>query len=685
MFGKAVSGWARRLRGPRHRIAADIVRRAEALRDARQYGEAAILFEEAARLRPDRAGIHVQCGHMFKETGQLDRAERHYRIAERLTPQDADLALQLGHFYKVAGRLDEAAAAYRRAVELDPHNAGAATEAARMEELGAAPATAAPEPLRFDREIADIGEGEALGRLAPGLVPRDPQDLLKSHDEVVDVRRRRRPAARDRGVRRPRRGVEAIRGFVVSATPIVELQVILQGATIHRAPLKGGYLMTFEADKERVKKYVFNEWLDFSAFRPGLRALELRFLDADGAARSFHEQVVIAAPVAEADYPKSDALVELAPGDERPIEEQIRARPSMVRSAVRALFPDGIRNVLVLRTDQLGDMVASIPAITRLRELAPEANIVGLLTVANVDLARTLNLFDEIILADFPDDKFERRRLMPLGTQEELRRRLEPYRFDIALDLAQSNVSRDLLQLSGARFIYGMGGEDWPWLSADFILNTHDRRSGMDVIPHSAKVLAMVEALGALLRTSAPIARRDDLSPELLEPYGIRPGDRFVVLHAGARVVFSRWPHYPALAAMLLREPGLKVVMMTEDPQVRATLPPELLAAERFTFLDERLPFDHFDAFMSFCTVMVGNDSGPKHLASLRGTNVVTLFTARIDWAEWGQENVGTIISRRVPCAGCAIFHDIEECGKEFACIVDIRPQEVFDAVMAHV
>ncbi len=83
--------------------------------------------------------------------------------------------------------------------------------------------------------------------------------------------------------------------------------------------------------------------------------------------------------------------------------------------------------------------------------------------------------------------------------------------------------------------------------------------------------------------------------------------------------------------------------------------------------------------------MLVGNDSGPKHLAALRGTNVVTIFTARINWAEWAQEGVGSVVSRRVPCAGCAIFHHGEECGKEFACVRDILPEEVFDAVSAYV
>jgi ADP-heptose:LPS heptosyltransferase len=98
--------------------------------------------------------------------------------------------------------------------------------------------------------------------------------------------------------------------------------------------------------------------------------------------------------------------------------------------------------------------------------------------------------------------------------------------------------------------------------------------------------------------------------------------------------------------------------------------------------LDKRLPFDDFDALLSFCAVFVGNDSGPSHLASLRGAGVVNLFLARHNWNEWGHENRGYIISRKVPCAGCGVYFDPEECGKGFACIVNISPKEVFASVM---
>ena len=93
-------------------------------------------------------------------------------------------------------------------------------------------------------------------------------------------------------------------------------------------------------------------------------------------------------------------------------------------------------------------------------------------------------------------------------------------------------------------------------------------------------------------------------------------------------------------------------------------------------------PFDALDTLLSDCALLVGNDSGPKHLAALRGTKVVTLFTNRISFAEWGQEQTGVIITRKVPCAGCQILHDTDECAKDFVCITGIRPEEVFDTVL---
>ena len=677
---------------PRRRLVKMLRARAGVARAEHRYRTAAELYDEALALAPGRADLHVQCAHMLKESGQFDAAERHYRRAGELGTDDADLALQIGHLYKVAGRLIEARDQYGRALDLKPgwtvaqeelialdrdHRGHSADERAGDGERDGS--SACPSSVQAASGGRTFRE---LGTLVPALAPRSRPDLLVRHDEAIEVRRLGRREDGAWGVRRTLRGIEAVHGLVLSETAIVDLTVVVNGVELARDGVQGGFRLPLERDGDRVGKYVFNSWVDFSGFAPGLHALELRLADAAGTSRSWHDRVVIAEPEPEDLYPDSDFLIAPDPTDRRSVEEQVRSRPSQVRSAVRSLFPGGVHRVLVFRTDQLGDLVASLPALRRLRALLPQARIVGVTTDANADFARTLtDLLDEVIVIDFPDVLLEQRRTMPLDQQQALRERLHAYGFDIALDLARAGVSRALLRLSGAKFLYGVGGGDWPFLSADIVFNTHDRWTGHDMTPHSTKVLAMVEALGAILAGPAPVVRREDLSRDLIRPYGLLADDRYVVLHLGARIGFSRWPHHAALTRLLLEHTDLTVVAIG-DGDVRSQFADDVLDSSRLVLLDRRLPFDDLDALLSFATVMVGNDSGPKHLAALRGTPVVTIFSARINWTEWGQEGSGVVISRKVPCAGCAILHEPENCGRGFACITDIKPQEVFEQVI---
>ena len=647
-----------------------LLERADKERDGRQYQAAALLYEQVLGIRPDNAAIHIQCGHMFKEAGDLVPAERHYLAARTLSPDDPDLALQLGHFYKVAGRPEECLAAYRRAADLRPDWQEPLRELAEFRRR-----TEAPKP-----DEAWTGQPDAA-RLVPELVPRGADAGRRSFLDCVHIRRLGARQERSPwGMMSTLRGVEAVRGYCISSVPIDTLELLLDGACIDTSPVQAVPL----GDTALVRrKYVFNVWIDVSAASLGLHMITLRFTASGREIRRHAEHVVIGPPYSEATLPGCDGVVELSADDPRPPEAQIRARPSVVRPARRTLLAEPPRNVLVLRTDQLGDLVTSIPALQRLRDIVPGAHLVGLLTSANAELAETLRLFDEIIVVTFPDDELERRRIMPLDVQEALRARLEPYRFDIAIDLAESAVSRPLLLLSGARFLYGFHDRDCPWLTGGFEGSTHDVHNGLEVAAQSTKVMALVERLGASLSSKAAVIRRPELTRGILAPLGIEAGDRFVVLHTGARIAFSRWPYYTQLASLFLDRTSLKVFIVTDDAAMRARLPLPLAQSSRFGLIDQRLPFDTFDALLSFCTVFAGNDSGPKHLASLRGTPVVSIHSARINWSEWGQEMTGSIISRKVPCAGCAIFHDSDECGKQFACIVDIGVEEVFAAMVA--
>lgn len=627
------------------RTARALILRANAARDSRRFQAAAALYAEASRLDPANARIHKQCGHMYKEAGDWGEAERHYLLAEALSPNDADLQLQKGHFFKISHRLDEAQAAYARALALRPGWQEAADELARISDS------------RADGEDG-LSAIDANGLVAE-LLPGSGAHHVPSWRETIQIRRLGAARIRSGGsYRRVLRGVEAIRGFAISQAALVEVALLLDGEEIaadvlQRTPLNDGFA-----------KFVFNIWHDFSGFPEGDHTIEVRFRDNRGRGRSHRATLLILPPITEADAPSSDAIVNVGRGEGAVLEASINARPTMARSAARGLLTSRPRAILVQRVDQLGDLVVSVPAIQRLRAHFPDAKLVGLVSAANSGLAASLDLFAEVVEADFVEAPGESGRTMSPAAQATLRERLARFRFDIALDLSEAGESRPLLLLSGASVLFGFKAREFPWLTAGFELGGHDPVNHLDIVSPATKLVAMVDALKLMIDPPAvPLPAPEERAGS---------GRRYAVLHTGARLAYSRWPGFAELARILLHETELDIVFLGDGP-----FPPDLAKHPRVHWIEGLMAFEAFDALLARAALFVGNDSGPKHLAALRGTPVVSLHMARLNWNEWGQEPTGTIMSRRVPCAGCGIGREGEECGKAYACLVNIRPEEV--------
>jgi len=636
-----------------------LIRRANAARDARQFGVAAALYQEALRFNPDNVRARIQCGHMLKDSGDLVGAEEQYKLAEQQLPSDADLALQIGHLHKLAGRPEQAEASYARALALSPGWREAERELAQVSGVVA------------DPSAAYAGQPDWV---VPELLPRGDAAAPAVDRNILRLFRLGGRRAHSRwGDLKVMRGIEAIRGYRLAPGGLTEIRLAIDGATVRREPLPA-----FPQESEDQFKYVFNLWHDFSRIEPGRHTIELGFYDATGRRVRRHEEtVLVAAPRDEAGFAESDAFVAGA-SDGTDIEEAVNSRPSMIRTVERRLLPDSVRTILVQRVDQLGDLVCSVPAIRRLRELYPQAKLVGLMTPANLALAESLGLFDDIVTVPFAESAREGRRILPIEAQDALRRALLPHSFDLAIDLGQGDESRALLLLSGARFLYGFKDRLAPWLDAGLDFNAHDPVNGHEILPPSRKMVLLIEGLRMLADNQAqvlPYPHNADLSA-----YGVGAGQRFAVIHSGARLAYTRWPHFDALVRMLLDRTDLRIVLFSDDAPTAEKIVAAAAGSDRLHVIAGQIPFADFEALLAHCRLFVGNDSGPKHLAALRGAPVVSLHMARLNWREWGQEMSGRIVSRRVPCAGCGIALDGEDCGKGFACLTHIRAEEVFAA-----
>ncbi|UMM63559.1 glycosyltransferase family 9 protein [Aristophania vespae] len=658
-------------------------------RDNKDYATASFLFDEIISVDQDNYALLLQSGHMHKENRQFANAEARYLKCLDLKPSDPEIYIQLGHFYKTIGRYIEAKKYYEQATQRRENWDDARNELNNIVHTIEYKRELAKELQRngselsktlSDEELEDLDLFVSNGLIDPAFFPKTRDDIYIDHRDAFVFVRNGLDRVTKWGRGQTVQGVDAIRGYIVSDKPYFSIEIYVDSELVFRGPLTLAPQRR-EKSNPHIKKYAYNAWIDFSKFKRGWHDIVIKAMGIKGEANEGvdwrRERIIVADPLPVRLHADCDGIIDnIDYGSSLSLVEQINKRPSIVHKASSKSFTGPINNIAVLRADQLGDMTASVPALKQLRQLCPDAHITGLISPASEVLARSLNVFDEIVILNFPDDPLRRQRVMDMDDQKSLIRDLERRNFDVAIDFSVAGNSYKLLHHMNAPITLGFGREGYKTL--DLIVETHDPKAGNDIMRHSARTRSLVDALALWLDSGAKTVRRDDLTKTMLAPYGIEENEKFIVLHSGARVKFTRWPWFVDLATKIVNQLGLKVVFLSDDDNELDTLDRTLLEEKKIIYLPRKVPFDHFDAFLSFCSAFVGNDSGPKHLAGLRGTQVISIHSARTDWREWGQEQAGIIMSRKVPCAGCSLNYDPEECCHDAVCVKNISVDEVF-------
>jgi ADP-heptose:LPS heptosyltransferase len=168
------------------------------------------------------------------------------------------------------------------------------------------------------------------------------------------------------------------------------------------------------------------------------------------------------------------------------------------------------------------------------------------------------------------------------------------------------------------------------------------------------------------------------------ENSGIRHEDKIAVVHAGAGFPSKRWRpgRFGALVRWLAQSRGYKVVLIGSEGE-KALNAEVLREAGPVGAIDlsGRLSIRQLMALLSRAELMVGNDSGPAHIAAALGTKTVALFSGTNDVAEWSPVGLRTRVVRKgVPCSPCGLKVCVEY---NHECMEGLTLEEVQEAVAA--
>lgn len=327
----------------------------------------------------------------------------------------------------------------------------------------------------------------------------------------------------------------------------------------------------------------------------------------------------------------------------------------------------------------------------------------------NIELLLVLDAgFEDLVAEAFPGVRlvyYPREALLPgatgwQGIRAYLQcvKQIRAFAADLAFTIEEDSVSHRLTHFSGAQFKvsstnqrYGMGFD-----RVLAIPRSHRAADQAHIWYSFREVLLALElpvpAQPAYLEFP-PILPSDDLCTRLLA-MGLSVDKPMAVLHAGASKIYKKWPveHFVALAASI-RARGFQLALVgagEQDTQVnihimkaladRCSAEPSMQAkldkpeAPVCVDLCNRLSLAELAMLLSRTELMIGNDSGPSHLASALGVRGAVLFgpsDADI-WRPLGSQT--EVIDNKAVCAGDCTRH---HCKSDYLCLRTLTPNMV--------
>ena len=324
------------------------------------------------------------------------------------------------------------------------------------------------------------------------------------------------------------------------------------------------------------------------------------------------------------------------------------------------------KHILICRTDNIGDVVLTLPLAGYLKQRFPDARIGFLCRAYAAPMVRHCKALDYVVESDTLKD----------ATKEFAKSDIDTIIFakpDKALAVAAKKA--------GIRNRVGTSHRWFHWITCNRL--AHFSRVKSDL--HEAQLnFALLKPLGidyippledipALYQLSAP--------PFHGEPK-LDPARLNVAIHPKSNGNGREWPlaHYTELAKQLQQHEDIRlwVTGSEREGKLIAELAPELLAQPNVTNTCATFTLDELTSFINACDGLIASGTGPMHLSAALGKHTLGLFPPirPIDPGRWG--TLGSKAQVLVKPTGCGSCNNPADC----ACMRNITPDDVAQVVL---
>jgi len=315
--------------------------------------------------------------------------------------------------------------------------------------------------------------------------------------------------------------------------------------------------------------------------------------------------------------------------------------------------PARVRSILVRSTNWIGDVVMISPALFALRARFPSARIEVVALPHLTECFAGNPAVDEVI----PFDRRGRDR----GALGLLRfaRKLRARKYDLAVLFQKAIGAALMAKLAGVPLRVGIAADRRAWLLTHAVPLTQElaRKHQLDLFSEVARAAGCESVERRPFFPVSEEAKR--FAGEFLEREKAGRFSFLIALHVGASKKPRAWHLERFIEAVLrIAEPaGAGVLLLGGGGEAAEMSRAAAMLEGRAINACGRTTIPQMAALISRSRLLLGNDSGPMHLAGALGVPVVAIFgpgdPVRTSPVYSATPAPVALISRRYPCAPC--------------------------------
>lgn len=347
---------------------------------------------------------------------------------------------------------------------------------------------------------------------------------------------------------------------------------------------------------------------------------------------------------------------------------------------------EDLQHLLVLRPDTIGDVIMLSPALRRLKEALPHAEITLLTSSGGSQTAPLLPWVDHVMAYPASWKDITEASLLNLRKDMAFIEQLREQRFSMAMiftGLSESSwPSAYACYLAGIPHRIGFAKDMNSSALSHFLLPPPDDFHQVDRNLNLLEAIGIYEANNqAELSISEEIEKRAN---KLLSENGIEQGISYIVLAPDASLPEHRYDpyHFAAAARILSAQTELQILIVGSSDDMEAIQPVLQMANENLygnvRSLVGKMKLPELVAVIRGASLTITNKSAAMHIAEAFQCPMIVLYPGTDATNSWHPRSTSArVLSRSDSCSLCSE----SECRHGMKCL-DIRPEEVAIAAL---